>query len=115
MIRQPIVDSLRNYIPSDIWSLCWFLPSTGAIILLPLGLLFFQFLEFFEVYEPRGQQMLGIFSVFAGIGIGLMTLFLVDKAEISMENTRRVKVLAGLSIVSPILIISIIFWIYSRP
>lgn len=115
VIRKQIIEFLRNYIPDCLWILFWFLTPLVAIIFLPAGLLFFQLLELFGIFEPRAVQLLMLSSIAFGFVVGISTLLLIDKAEISTEYIQKVKWLARFSIISPVLILLIIFWIFSRP
>ncbi len=115
MIRTKIIIWLRQITPSILWNFVWWFPSFLAVVLLPVGLLFFESIKLVGVAEPRGEQMLMIFSIFYGIGVGIATLLLVNKAELSANLLQKVKWLARFAIVTPFLTLLILFWIFSRP
>ncbi len=115
MIRTKIIIRLREIIHSVLWNFIWWFPSFLAILLLPVGVLFFESIKLVGFAEPRGEQMLMIFSIFYGIGIGTGTLLLVNKAELSAKLLQKVKWLARFAIITPFLTLLVLFWIFSRP
>ena len=115
MIKMKIVNWLREITPAGFWNFIWWLPSLLAIILLPLGIIFFRVMAQIGFAQPRGEQLLFILSIFYGIGIGTVTILLVDKANLSRDVLYKAKWLARFAIVTPFLILSILFWIFSRP
>lgn len=115
MVKTKIVDWIQENIPSNLWNFIWWFPSFLAIVLLPVGLLFFESIALAGFAEPRGEQLLMILSIFYGVGIGTVTLLLVGKAEISAKFLQKVKWLARFAIVTPFLTLLILFWIFSRP
>jgi hypothetical protein len=115
MIRKRTVDFLRGQIKPGLWEFVWWIPSVVAIVLLPLGTLFFQLMSVLGFSEPRAVQLLFLVAIFYGAGIGITTLLLIDKAELSVNLLSRAKWLARFAVVTPLLTLLILFWIFSRP
>lgn len=115
MIKTKIVNRIQKKVPSNLYKFVWWMPSSLAIVILPIGLLFFELIKFVGLVEPRGEQMLMIFSIFYGIGIGTATLLLVDKAGLSTNLLQKTKWIAKFAIITPFLTLLILFWIFSRP
>ena len=115
MIRQNIINWLRKNIPCSFWNFAWWVPSSLAIVLLPIGVLFFEAIAKIGFAEPRGEQLLFVISIFYGVGIGVATLLLANKAELSVQLLQKVKWLARFAIVTPFLTLLFLFWVFSRP
>lgn len=115
MIKPKVITLLRENIPLYLWNFVWWMPSLLAILLLPIGVLFFESIAQIGFAEPRGEQLLFILSIFYGVGIGTITLLLVDKAGLSTKLIQKVKWLARFAIITPFLTLLILFWIFGRP
>lgn len=114
-MRKQIINFLRGKIPSNLWiSFWWFIPLS-AIILLPIGLKFTYFLGLIG-FEGAGRltQLLILVSLFYGFVGGIFVLLLVDYAEIQSNLISKIKWLARLAAVAPILTILSLFLIFSK-
>ena len=115
-MREKIVNRLRQYIPSALWPILWWLPALVAIAALPIGTLFLEALAYLEVGgAPRLLQLLMISSILLGPCVGVFSLLFVDFAGLDHRLTGRVKWLSRLAVVFPILFLLVLFLIFAKP
>ncbi|MFN0140399.1 MAG: hypothetical protein ACKVQW_09995 [Pyrinomonadaceae bacterium] len=115
MTRTIIIGRLKGLIPEKHWKgVWWFLPSF-AIILLPFGSLFLQILAYMGFEDaPRLTQLLMAFSVLFGPAIGLSCLFFVDYAGFPPTHADRLKWLARIAVVFPLLLLLTLFLVFAK-
>jgi hypothetical protein len=113
-IKERIISLLRGVVPHVLWSTFWWLLPLSAILLLPVGSLFFQALLYLEIDTVRPLQMLWLFSLVFGPVVGISILGLAGHARLSFTLANRVKWLARIAVVSPILSLWILFLIFGR-
>ncbi|MDQ3799254.1 MAG: hypothetical protein M3384_07385 [Acidobacteriota bacterium] len=114
-MRREIVDFLQEKIPSSLWAFGWWFVPLSAVFLLPSGLIFTIILGKIGVEESgRLTQLLMLFSLFYGFAGGFSVLLLADFAEMPLASINKVKWLARLAVVAPVLTLLILFLIFSR-
>jgi hypothetical protein len=116
MTRKTLIDWLASKAPMSRSVKYWIFLTLSAIFLLPLGLPFFYSLTYIGVEDaPRLIQLLMLVSVPYGFVIGVGILSLIDFTDFSRLAIFRVKWLARIAVVSPILILLTLFLFFSRP
>ncbi len=115
MTKTKIVEILREKINPKSWNSFWLLAPTIAIFLLPFGSLFLYILGLIG-FEGIGRltQLLILFSIINGILVGSTVLFLAENLELPEALASKIKWLARFAIVTPLLIVLILFLIFSR-
>lgn len=116
MSRIQIINMLKEMVPTRLWPHIWWLIPVSAIVLLPSGSLFLASMTRLGLEEgPRLTQLLMLFAPLYGMIAGLLVLVLVDEAGLTTTLVNRYKWLARLAVVSPTLMLLILFLIFSRP
>lgn len=115
--RTKIVEILREKINPKFWNSFWLFAPATAIFLLPIGLMFLRNLGLLglKVEPEEGERLvhlLMLFSIIYGILIGVTVLLLADKLEVPLNLTNKIKWLAVFAIVTPLLSILILIWIF---
>lgn len=114
IIKDRVISMLREDVPDVLWPTVWWLLPLSAILILPLGTLFFEALLYLEIDTVRPLQLLWLCSLVYGPAVGISVLFLAGHAGLSYALTNRVKWLARLAVVSPVLSLLSLFLIFTN-
>ena len=114
LIKDRVISMLREDVPDILWPTVWWLLPLSAILILPLGTLFFQALLYVEINTARPLQLLWLCSLVYGPVVGISILVLAGRAGLSITLTNRVKWLARFAVVTPFLSLVLLFLIFSR-
>jgi hypothetical protein len=115
MIRKNVLFWLKENLNQTIWQKIWWLLPVSAIFLLPIGAIVLQGLLRLGLDEaPRLTQLLMLFSIFYGPICGMLILLSIDFTEFPFSKKTKIKWLARLSVVFPILTLLSLFLFYSH-
>jgi hypothetical protein len=112
MTRGQFVSWLREHVPSEKWEKVWWLTPTIILFLLPVGALILRILGILGWSgAPQATQGLMLFSVICGFVVGSALLWSVREAGLERHALNRALWLARLSVLGPIFILLLMFWI----
>ena len=116
MTRTEIVETLREKINPKFWNSFWVFAPATAIFILPICFIFIYILGLLGLkVEPDDDRIIKLpmlFSIIYGILIGATVLLLADKLEVPLTLTNKIKWLAIFVIVTPLLSILILIWVF---
>jgi hypothetical protein len=115
LTKEKIIKWLREKIPLRFWTIVWWFIPLSAIFLLPLGIIF-TFILGKIGFEGIGRltQLLILFSIFYGFVSGIIVIWMVDSAKLSLTASSKIKWLARFGVVTPLLTVLTLFLIFSR-